>query len=160
MLTITTQRGQAPSAGIGKADAPFDVAVIGAGISGLATALRLQSAGLTTILFDAHGHPGGCAGYYRRHGFSFDVGATTLVDFGPGGVGGELLETVGLPPIDGEVLDGYMVWLPDRGVRLDNDTECWRRERLRAYGSTRAHRRLWRRGHGLARSWNPRPWAL
>ena len=39
--------------------------------------------------------PGGCAGYWRHRGFSFDVGATTLVDFEPGGVGGELLDAVG-----------------------------------------------------------------
>jgi phytoene dehydrogenase-like protein len=37
---------------------------------------------------ESHITPGGCAGFYRRKGFSFDVGATTLVDFAPGGGGG------------------------------------------------------------------------
>ena len=62
----------------------------------MATAARLQARGLATVVLEAHGQPGGCAGFFRRKGFSFDVGATTLVDFGPGGVGGELLESVGL----------------------------------------------------------------
>jgi phytoene dehydrogenase-like protein len=63
----------------------YDVAIIGGGIGGMATAARLQAAGLATGVFEAHGQPGGCAGFFRRRGFAFDVGATTLVDFRPGG---------------------------------------------------------------------------
>jgi phytoene dehydrogenase-like protein len=40
-----------------------DVAVIGAGIAGLATAARLQARGLSTVVLEAHGQPGGCAGF-------------------------------------------------------------------------------------------------
>jgi C-3',4' desaturase CrtD len=121
----------------------FDVAVIGAGIAGMATAARLQAAGLSTIVLEAHGQAGGCAGFFRRRGFAFDVGATTLVDFEPGGVGGELLAGLDLPPLDGEVLPGYVAWLPDRTVTLHRDAAAWRAERLRALGDTPAHRRLW-----------------
>ncbi len=49
----------------------------------MATALRLQACGASTAVFEAHGHVGGCAGYWRHRRFSFDVGATTLVDFEP-----------------------------------------------------------------------------
>ena len=96
----------------------YDVAVIGAGIAGMATALRLQARGLATVVLEAHGQPGGCAGFFRRRGFAFDVGATTLVDFEPGGVGGELLASTGMPPPEGEALPGYVAWLPDRAVTL------------------------------------------
>ncbi|XRQ14473.1 FAD-dependent oxidoreductase, partial [Actinomadura welshii] len=51
-----------------------DVAVLGGGLAGMATAARLQAAGMSTMVIEAHGHVGGCAGYYRRRGFSFDVG--------------------------------------------------------------------------------------
>jgi phytoene dehydrogenase-like protein len=94
-------------------------AVRGGGMAGMATALRLQAAGLGTVVFEAHGHAGGCAGYFRHRGFSFDVGATTLVDFEPGGVGGELVDAVGLPELDGEPLPGYLAGLrpsPTSGV--------------------------------------------
>jgi C-3',4' desaturase CrtD len=121
----------------------FDVAVVGAGLAGLATALRLQAAGCATVVLEAHGHAGGCAGYYRRRGFSFDVGATTLVDFEPGGVGAELFESVGMPPLAGEALPGYVAWLPDRTVVLHRDPEAWHRERLRVLGDTDRHRRFW-----------------
>jgi C-3',4' desaturase CrtD len=121
----------------------FDVAVVGAGAAGLATAARLQARGLRTIVLEAHGAVGGCAGYYRRKGFSFDVGATTLVDFEPSGVGGQLLEAIGMAPPAGEALPGYVAWLPDRTVVLHRDVQAWRRERLEALGSGPGHRGFW-----------------
>ena len=121
----------------------FDVAVIGGGFAGMATAARLQARGLSTIVFEAHGQPGGCAGFFRRTGFAFDVGATTLVDFQPGGVGWDLLAEIGLAPLDGELLPGYVAWLPDRRVTLYRDPSMWADERLRALGDTPAHRRFW-----------------
>jgi C-3',4' desaturase CrtD len=122
----------------------YDVAVLGGGLSGMATAARLQAAGLTTVVLESHGQPGGCAGFFRRRGFAFDVGATTLVDFSPGGVGGELLTLVGLDNFDAEELPGYVAWLPDRRVTLFKDVSRWRRERSRMLGDSPASRRLWR----------------
>lgn len=137
MFRTSVQR-RAPLDGRG-----YDVAVVGGGLAGLATALRLQARGLSTVVLEAHGHAGGCAGYYRRRGFSFDVGATTLVDFEPGGVGAELLETVGMAPVAGECLPGYVAWLPDRTVVLHRDQRAWHAERLRAFGDTARHRAFW-----------------
>ncbi|RFS82546.1 amine oxidase [Actinomadura spongiicola] len=125
--------------------ASCDVAVLGGGLAGMATAARLQAAGVSTIVIEAHGHVGGCAGYYRRRGFSFDVGATTMVDFEPGGVGAELLDSIGMDPVPGEALPGYVGWLPDRKVTLYRDTRAWHRERLRALGDGPGHRAFWSR---------------
>ncbi|WP_433323061.1 phytoene desaturase family protein [Spirillospora sp. CA-294931] len=119
------------------------VAVLGGGLAGMATAARLQAAGVSTVVIEAHGHVGGCAGYYRKRGFSFDVGATTMVDFEPGGVGAELLDSVGMEPVPGERLPGYVAWLPDRELVLHRDTRAWHRERLRALGDTARHRAFW-----------------
>jgi C-3',4' desaturase CrtD len=122
----------------------FDVAIIGGGIAGMATAVRLQAQGLSTIVFEAHSHIGGCAGYFRRRGFAFDVGATTLVDFESDGVGGELLNAIGMPSIDGEALSGYQAWLPDRTVKLHRDQTAWSNERLKQFGDSAAHQDLWK----------------
>jgi C-3',4' desaturase CrtD len=129
----------------------YDVAVVGAGIAGMATAARLQARGLSTIVFEAHGQPGGCAGFFRRKGFAFDVGATTLVDFEPGGVGGELLASIGMTLPGGEALPGYVAWLPDRTVTLHRNAARWAVERLRTLGDTSAHRRLWAQLDQLAK---------
>ena len=128
-----------------------DVAIVGGGVAGLATAARLQARGLSTIVFEAHGQPGGCAGFFRRRGFAFDVGATTLVDFEPNGVGGELLESIGMPAIEGHPLPGYVAWLPDRCVTLYRDTAAWSAERMNALGDTPAHRRFWNLTDRLAK---------
>ncbi|MDJ0851391.1 MAG: phytoene desaturase [Myxococcota bacterium] len=54
------------------------VAVIGAGLGGLAAALRLQSAGVATTLFEARDLPGGRAYVYHDQGFTFDAGPTVI----------------------------------------------------------------------------------
>ncbi|SDR30964.1 phytoene desaturase family protein [Natronobacterium texcoconense] len=117
-----------------------EVAVVGGGIAGMSTAARLQAAGLETVVLEQHDHVGGCAGYYRTDGFSFDVGATTLVDFRPGGVGGQLLADIGLEPPDITIQDAYEVWLPDRRVTLYHDREKWREERAEKLGNSDRHR--------------------
>ncbi|MFI5906007.1 phytoene desaturase family protein [Dactylosporangium sp. NPDC051541] len=127
----------------GVQNSEFDVAVVGGGLSGLATAMRLQAGGLATVVLEAHGHAGGCAGYYCRRGFSFDVGATTLVDFEPGGVGAELFDAVGMAAPAAELLPGYVAWLPDRNVVLHRDQVAWREERLAVLGDSPAHREFW-----------------
>ena len=55
----------------------YDVAVVGGRLAGLATSLRPQARGLSTVVLEAHGHADGCVAS------RFDVGAATLVDFEP-----------------------------------------------------------------------------
>lgn len=119
-----------------------DVAIIGAGLSGMSAAAILQRRGYDTVVIEAHALPGGCAGFYRRRGFSFDVGATTLVDFEPGGVGGHLLAELELS-MELEPLPGYKAWLPDRTITLYRDEKAWHRERERL-GRNANHKRFWR----------------
>ena len=54
--------------------------VIGAGLGGLALAIRLQSAGIATTVVEARDKPGGRAYYWQREGFTFDAGPTVLTD--------------------------------------------------------------------------------
>lgn len=53
-------------------------AVIGAGLGGLAAAIRLQAAGLRTTLFEALDRPGGRGAQFRERGFVFDAGPTVI----------------------------------------------------------------------------------
>lgn len=53
-------------------------AVIGSGFGGLATAIRLQAAGVATVIFEKRDKPGGRAYVYRDHGFTFDAGPTVI----------------------------------------------------------------------------------
>lgn len=55
-------------------------AVIGSGFGGLALAIRLQSAGFRTTLFEGRDRPGGRAYVYEDEGFKFDAGPTVITD--------------------------------------------------------------------------------
>lgn len=56
------------------------VAVVGSGFGGLATAIRLQAAGVETTLLEARERPGGRAYVWQRDGFRFDMGPTVITD--------------------------------------------------------------------------------
>lgn len=53
-------------------------AVIGSGFGGLALAIRLQAAGVSTVLYEARDKPGGRAYVFEQDGFSFDAGPTVI----------------------------------------------------------------------------------
>lgn len=53
-------------------------AVIGSGFGGLALAIRLQSAGIQTTIFEKRDLPGGRAYVYKDQGFTFDAGPTVI----------------------------------------------------------------------------------
>jgi phytoene desaturase len=52
--------------------------VIGSGLGGLAAAIRLQSSGIQTTIFEKRDLPGGRAYVYRDQGFTFDAGPTVI----------------------------------------------------------------------------------
>lgn len=54
--------------------------VIGAGLGGLALAIRLQSAGIDTTVIEARDKPGGHAYFWEKDGFTFDAGPTAITD--------------------------------------------------------------------------------
>lgn len=54
--------------------------VIGAGFGGLALAIRLQSAGVETVIVEARDKAGGRAYVWEQDGFTFDAGPTVITD--------------------------------------------------------------------------------
>lgn len=50
------------------------VCVIGAGIAGMATAIRLQSQGFRVTIFEANNYPGGKLTEFKEEGYRFDMG--------------------------------------------------------------------------------------
>ena len=56
------------------------VLVVGAGVGGLAAALRLAQAGLSVRVLEARAEPGGLASQVEAHGLRFDGGPYVLLD--------------------------------------------------------------------------------
>ena len=54
------------------------VAIIGSGFGGLAAGIRLQAAGMSTVMYEARDRPGGRAYVYQDQGFTFDAGPTVI----------------------------------------------------------------------------------
>lgn len=54
--------------------------VIGAGFGGLATAIRLQSAGYSTIILEKNSMPGGQAMQHKEKGYTFDLGPSIITE--------------------------------------------------------------------------------
>lgn len=55
-------------------------AIIGSGFGGLALAIRLQSAGVSTTVIESRDKPGGRAYHWERNGHVFDAGPTVITD--------------------------------------------------------------------------------
>ena len=54
--------------------------IIGSGFGGLALAIRLQSAGISTTIIEARDRPGGRAYVWKQDGYTFDAGPTVITD--------------------------------------------------------------------------------
>jgi phytoene desaturase len=54
------------------------IAIVGSGFGGLAAGIRLQAAGIRTVLYEARDRPGGRAYVYQDQGFTFDAGPTVI----------------------------------------------------------------------------------
>jgi oxygen-dependent protoporphyrinogen oxidase len=71
-----------------------DVAVVGAGISGLATAFHLQRRGHSVRVLESASRAGGVIGSHRREGVLYETGPNSTLDTTP--LIGELLEAAGI----------------------------------------------------------------
>jgi len=81
-----------------------DVAVVGAGFGGLATALELGARGADVALFEQLTYPGGCASTFERRGWRFESGATLFAGLGPGQLFGSWLDEWHIP-VEVDLLD-------------------------------------------------------
>ena len=73
---LALSRGNQPHS---RASTPVRVLVVGAGIGGLAAAIRLAHAGYAVTLVERHAEPGGRAGVWKSKGFTFDTGPSMVM---------------------------------------------------------------------------------
>jgi len=66
----------------------YDVAIIGAGLSGLAAGIRLAHFGKRVCIFERHNAVGGLNSFYSLGGRKYDVGLHAVTNYVPAGVKG------------------------------------------------------------------------
>jgi phytoene dehydrogenase-like protein len=69
----------------------YDVAIIGAGMAGLAAGIRLAHFGKRVCIFERHNAPGGLNSFYSINGRKYDVGLHAMTNWVPPGVKGSPL---------------------------------------------------------------------
>jgi len=72
----------------------YDVVVIGAGMSGLAAAIRLAHFGKKVAVLERHDRVGGLNSYYSLNGYDLDVGLHAVTNFAPRGVSTSALSKI------------------------------------------------------------------
>lgn len=105
----------------------YDVAIIGAGLSGLAAGVRLAHFGKKVCLFERHNAVGGLNSFYSVDGRKYDVGLHAMTNFVPREVRGTALgKLLRQLRIEREALDlcpqlGSAIRFPGRELRFTND---------------------------------------
>lgn len=99
----------------------YDLAVLGAGLGGLAVAARAVRAGKRVILFDPAGQPGGTAADRSAGGQRFTAGPALIYGFEPGGPLRAFWSELGIPMEGSTASPAYQVALPDRRITVSPD---------------------------------------
>ncbi len=121
--------------------------MIGGGVAGLTAAVLLARSGARVTVYEHHNVAGGCASFYQRDGYRFEVGATVASGFGAGGVHRRVFAALGLE-LDTQRLDPAMaVHLCGETVLRFGDAR-WAGERVRAFGA--AAEPFWQRQERIA----------
>src|SRR5690606_15794940 len=107
----------------------FDVAIIGAGMSGLAAGIRAAHFGKRVVILEQHNAPGGLNSFYAKDGRQYDVGLHAMTNYAPpqarGAVLGKILRQL---RIDRDQLDlieqrRSRIAFPSADLLFGNDPE-------------------------------------
>lgn len=102
-----------------------DYIIIGAGYAGLSAAALSAKNKFSTLLLESHSKIGGCASFYRRKGFTFDVGATTFSGVKPNQPLGRLFNELPIEPKLKKVDPGLIVKIDGKEIIRYADKLKW-----------------------------------
>lgn len=105
-----------------------DFIIIGAGYGGLASGALLANSGFEVQVLESHVYPGGCASYFKRKEFLFDVGATTFSGVKPDQPLGMLFDELNLKHDLIRIDPGMIIRMDGKELRRFSDQEAWTNE--------------------------------
>ena len=122
-----------------------EVIVIGAGIGGLTAGALLAKRGYSVTVYDQAYVAGGCASTFKRHGFTFDVGATQVAGLEKGGIHQQIFTELGIDVPPATPCDpACAVYLPREStpVKVWRDPKQWQQERQKQFPGSEPFWRL------------------
>ena len=132
----------------------YDAIIIGSGMGGLTTAALLAKDGLSVLLLEASHVTGGCSSSYKRKGFIFESGATTLTGFDENQPLATLETLTGIHIPRVRLDPGMTVWMDSEPLFRYENHDRWVDEAIRYFGEPVAQRRFW----GLAKKVSDTVW--
>ncbi len=103
----------------------YDYIIIGSGYGGVSTAGLLAKENFSTLILESHTTIGGCASFFKRKGFTFDAGATTLsgtLDHQPLG---RLFNQLDIKPNLKKLDTGMIIYINDNKIIRYADKNRW-----------------------------------
>lgn len=105
----------------------YDVAIIGAGMSGLSAGIRAAHFGKKAIILEQHNAPGGLNSFYAKEGRKYDVGLHAMTNFVPAkerrAIFNKLLRQLRIDRSELDLIEqkSSRIAFPDANLRFGND---------------------------------------
>lgn len=103
----------------------YDFIVIGSGYGGMSAAALLAKSRKSVLLLESHTVIGGCASFFKRNNFIFDVGATTFSGILPNQPLGILFNELEIQPKIRKLEPGMKVHFGKKKLTRYSDKEKW-----------------------------------
>lgn len=103
----------------------YDFVIIGSGYGGMSAAALLAKSGFSVLILESHTVIGGCASFFKRKDFVFDVGATTLSGVLPNQPLGILFNELEIQPKMRKLEPGMKIHFGKKTLTRYADKEKW-----------------------------------
>ncbi len=121
----------------------YDCVVIGSGMGGMTAASLLANDGYKVLVLEAAHLPGGCSSSYKRKGYVFESGATTLIGFDKHQPLYRLEKKLGITIPREPVRPPMAVHINGETIVRYQNYEKWLEETTRIFGNFEKQKRFW-----------------
>lgn len=121
----------------------FDTIIIGAGMGGLTAGSLLANDGYSVLLLEAAHVPGGCSSSFKRKGYVFETGATTLTGFDGHQPLRKLEEMLGIMLPKEPISPSMTVHQNGKEITRWLDQKKWIKESQKHFGEEIEQKRFW-----------------
>lgn len=128
----------------------FDIIVIGAGMGGLTAASLLANDGYSVLVLEAAHVPGGCSSSYKRKGYIFESGATTLIGFDEHQPLRRLEKELGIELPKKPIHPSMTVHLDDKKITRWLDRNKWISESQKHFGENSNQEKFWKLAYDVS----------
>lgn len=131
--------------GMENSDNNFDAIIIGSGMGGLSAATLLARDGLCVLVLEAAFSPGGCSSSYKRKGYIFESGATTLIGFDRNQPLRFMEKELGINIPKRRLNPSMSVHMTGKQITRKENQEEWINEAISHFGEAESQKKFWKR---------------